>query len=53
MLGGLKASMESLRTPEDPNRHFRLAGVILSSVFLIGAVAVWFAPETKDKPLPE
>ena len=40
-------------TVEDPNRPFRLAGVVLSSVFLLGVIAVWFAPETKDKPLPE
>jgi MFS family permease len=53
MLAQLKADMMVYRTVEDPNRPFRLAGVLLSTVFLIGVVAVWFAPETKDKPLPE
>ena len=32
---------------------FRAAAIALSSVYLIGAVAVLFAPETKDRPLPE
>jgi MFS family permease len=31
----------------------RYAGVMMSAVFLIGLVAVYFAPETKGKPLPE
>ncbi|MFN8009385.1 MAG: MFS transporter [Terriglobia bacterium] len=32
---------------------FRIAAITLSSVYLIGVVAVLFAPETKGKPLPE
>jgi MFS family permease len=32
---------------------FRYATITLSSVFLIGLVALLFAPETKGKPLPE
>ncbi len=31
----------------------RYAGVAMSSVFLIGLVALLFAPETKGRPLPE
>ena len=31
----------------------RLAGVAMCSVFLIGLLAIPFAPETKGKPLPE
>jgi MFS family permease len=31
----------------------RLAGVAMCSVFLVGLLAVPFAPETKGKPLPE
>ncbi len=31
----------------------RYAGVIISSVFVIGLAVLPFAPETKDKPLPE
>ncbi len=31
----------------------RYAGVIISSVFLVGLGVLQFAPETKDKPLPE
>ncbi len=31
----------------------RPAGVAMSSIFLIGIVALFFAPETKDQPLPE
>jgi len=31
----------------------RYAGVTMCLVFLIGLATVPFAPETKDKPLPE
>jgi hypothetical protein len=31
----------------------RPAAITLSSIFLVGVVTVLFAPETKDKPLPE
>jgi MFS family permease len=29
------------------------AGIWIVSVYLIGMVLIWFAPETKDRPLPE
>jgi len=32
---------------------FRTAAVLMSSVYVIGMVALIWAPETKDKPLPE
>jgi hypothetical protein len=32
---------------------FRAAAIALSSVYLIGVVAVVFAPETRGQPLPE
>lgn len=32
---------------------FRMAAVVMSSVYLIGIVALIWAPETKGKPLPE
>jgi cyanate permease len=32
---------------------FRTAAVIMSSVYLLGIVTLIWAPETKDKPLPE
>ena len=32
---------------------FRYAAIALSSVFFIGMVTLFFAPETKDRPLPE
>jgi MFS family permease len=32
---------------------FRAAAISLASVYLVGAVAMFFAPETKGKPLPE
>jgi MFS family permease len=32
---------------------FRLAGVIMCSIFLVGLCVLPFAPETKGKPLPE
>ncbi|MEZ6135900.1 MAG: MFS transporter [Pirellulaceae bacterium] len=33
--------------------NWRYAGMSMSCVFLIGIITLWFAPETKDKPLPE
>lgn len=32
---------------------FRTAATIMASIFLLGAVALIWAPETKDQPLPE
>ena len=32
---------------------FRMAGVTMCSIFLLGIIALPFAPETKGKPLPE
>jgi MFS family permease len=37
----------------DPSLPFRYAGVTMCAVFLIGLIALPFAPETKGKPLPE
>jgi MFS family permease len=35
------------------NEPFRKAAIVLSFVFILGLVALIWAPETKDKPLPE
>ena len=32
---------------------FRSAAVLMSTVYIVGAVALIWAPETKGKPLPE
>ncbi len=37
----------------NPSLPFRYAGVTMCAVFLIGLLALPFAPETKGKPLPE
>jgi len=38
---------------QNVNDPFRKAATVLSFVFLLGLVALIWAPETKDKPLPE
>lgn len=35
------------------DNNFPKAGTVLSVIYLIGAVLIWFGPETKGKPLPE
>jgi MFS family permease len=32
---------------------FRSAAILMSTVYLLGIVALWWAPETKGQPLPE
>ena len=32
---------------------FRKAAVVMSSIYIVGAIALLWAPETKGKPLPE
>lgn len=49
MLGKLN----SLLLEHGVNEPFRKSATILSSVFLLGLFALIWAPETKDKPLPE
>ena len=49
MLGGLN----SMLLNHGVNEPFRKAATILSSVFLLGLVALIWAPETKGQPLPE
>jgi MFS family permease len=38
---------------EQPGIDTRLAVTLLSSLFLLGMVLLWFLPETKDQPLPK
>ena len=35
------------------NGSFAKAGAVITLVYILGMVLIWFAPETKDKPLPE
>ncbi len=36
-----------------PENALRVAAVMVASFYFVGLIFVWFAPETKDKPLPE
>ena len=35
------------------DKSYAKAGATIVLVYLVGMVLIWFAPETKDKPLPE
>jgi hypothetical protein len=35
------------------NEDYSKACSIMSLIYLVGVVLIWFAPETKGKPLPE
>lgn len=49
MLGGLNTML----IDQHINEPFRKAATILSFIFILGIVALFWAPETKGKPLPE
>lgn len=37
-----------------PNQHgYPLACSVISLIYLLGVIIIWFAPETRGKPLPE
>ena len=42
--GGLVAHFEG---------HYERAGALVTLIYLLGMVVIWFAPETKGRPLPE
>jgi hypothetical protein len=53
-LGKLQAVLaQNAHTPEAKLAAFRTAASYLSVILLVGLVAVFFLPETKDKPLPQ
>ena len=35
------------------DRSYARAGAVITLIYLLGLVLIWFAPETKGKPLPE
>lgn len=41
------------RLMEAFNGSYARAGAVVTLVYVIGMVAIWFAPETKGRPLPE
>jgi len=49
MMGKLSTLLKEQAVAEP----FRVAAVILCSIFLVGVIALIWAPETKGKPLPE
>ncbi|MEI6916399.1 MAG: MFS transporter [Armatimonadota bacterium] len=36
----------------DPVFGYRMAATIMSSIYILGFIGIWLAPETKGKPLP-
>ena len=54
LLGILTGTIyKSTATLTDPSLPLRYAGVTMCAVYLIGLVALLFAPETRGQPLPE
>jgi len=49
----LLSGLNSLLQRNGVNEPFRKAATILSFVFVLGLVALIWAPETRDKPLPD
>jgi MFS family permease len=49
----LLSGLNSMLQRNGVNEPFRKAATILSFVFVLGLVALIWAPETKDKPLPD
>jgi hypothetical protein len=47
------AGLNTLLLEQHINEPFRKSATILSFIFLLGLVALIWAPETKGKPLPE
>jgi hypothetical protein len=39
--------------PADPAHGFRMAATIVSFIYVTGIIGLFFAPETRGKPLPE
>lgn len=52
-LGYLTSSVFGEYAKLGPSMPYRYAGVSMCAFFLIGLIALPFAPETKDQPLPE
>jgi MFS family permease len=50
LLGQLAASFAS---PTDPSAGLRTAASIVAFIYLVGFVGLFYAPETRGKPLPE
>jgi MFS family permease len=53
MLGMLTSRVFNFYPPDQPDMPMRMAGLTMCAVFLVGLIALPFAPETKGKPLPE
>lgn len=54
--GRVLAAIGGLQTATLMNQFggsFPMAGSVLALVYVVGAILIWFAPETKGKPLPE
>jgi hypothetical protein len=49
ILGPLSAALHGLTSMPG----FRLAAMVLACSYLVGIIALWWAPETVNRPLPE
>jgi hypothetical protein len=54
--GRIVAAVGNLQTAALLNTfegNFAQAGSVMSVIYVVGMLAIWFGPETKGQPLPE
>jgi SHS family sialic acid transporter-like MFS transporter len=53
LMGLFKSDTGFVLGPFNLGSGYPAACSVMSAIYFVGAVLIWFAPETKGKPLPE